>query len=94
MRESAELGEPPLEQPSLGVVVRELERASVGLARLRGAAEPAQQLAARRVQVAVVVEREAVDDARAPASGPSASATATARLSSTTGEPVRRASSA
>jgi hypothetical protein len=42
--------------------VDERERAEVGVARLRGAAEPAQQLAAGRVQVAVVLEGEAIDD--------------------------------
>jgi hypothetical protein len=89
---SCERRQPPLEQPALGVVVHERQRALVLRARLAGAPEPPQQLAARRVQVAVVVELEA-STMRRPASGPSSSATATARLSSTTGEPVRRASS-
>ena len=89
---SVELRQPPLEQAPLGVVVDQRERTAVGVAGLVGAAETAQQLAARRVQVAVVLEGEAVDDGE-PRLGTSASATATARFSSTTGESVRRASS-
>jgi hypothetical protein len=38
----AELGQPPLEQAPLGIVVHELERPSVGSTRLVGALEPAQ----------------------------------------------------
>jgi porphobilinogen deaminase len=72
--------------------VHERERAAVRRRGLGGAPEAAQQLAARRVQVAVVAEREAVDDLQAGC-GPSVSATATARLSSTTGESVSRVSS-
>ena len=39
------------------------QRAAVGIAGLCSATEAAQQLAPRRVQVAVVVEIEAIDDA-------------------------------
>jgi len=42
--------------------VNELERAAVGLASLVDAIEPAKQLGARRVQVVVAVELEAVDE--------------------------------
>src|SRR3954468_3963451 len=61
----SQLPQPPLEQPALALVVRELERAGVGVARLGVAPETPQQLAARGVLVAVVVEREAVDDRQA-----------------------------
>ena len=54
--------EPALAQAPLGLVVDEREGAAEGSARLRGAPQAAQQLAARRVQVAVVVELEAIDD--------------------------------
>ena len=91
--EVAELGQPALEQAPLGVVVGERERAPVGARGLVGASEPAQQLAAGRVQVAVVLEQSRRSTMLEARLGPSASATATARLSSTTGEPVSRASS-
>src|SRR4051794_20442235 len=57
-----ELGQAALEQAPLGAAVGQRERPLVGGARLGGAAEPAQQVAAGRVQVAVVAEVEAVDD--------------------------------
>ena len=62
-----ELGEAPLEEAPLGVRVHELERAAVGVARLVGAVEAAQQLGARRVEVVVAVELEPLDEReRAP----------------------------
>ena len=63
----------------------ELERALVGRARLGLAAEPAQEVGARGVQVVVVLELEPLDQRAGPRRRPRASATATARLSSTTG---------
>ena len=57
--------EAPLEQPPLGVVVREREGAAVRVAGLVRPAEAPQQLAACRVEVLVVVEREPVDDREA-----------------------------
>ena len=57
-----ELGEPPLEEAALGPVGVERERAVVRGARLVGAPEPAQQLGARGVEVAVAVEVERVDE--------------------------------
>ena len=66
--------------------------APVGVAGLVGATEAAQQLAARRVQVAVVVELEPIDDVE-PGRGPSRLGDRDGPVSSTTGEPVSRASS-
>src|SRR5438270_12142287 len=57
-----ELGQPPLEQAPLGVVVDECKRAAVGVARLLGAAKAPQQLTPGRVDVMEVRQREAVDD--------------------------------
>src|SRR5260370_1365049 len=65
LRAGGELRTPPLEHALLGVVVHERERALVGGARLVGAAKPPQELAAGGVEVAVVLEREAVDDPQA-----------------------------
>ena len=65
IRLRAELRQAPREQPPLGVVAGERQRAVVGGARLAGAPEAAQQLAACRAQVVVVVEREAVGVKRA-----------------------------
>ena len=45
--------------------MHERQRAPVGLARLGGAAQPVQHLGAGRVQVAVVGERQLVDDGQA-----------------------------
>src|SRR3954452_5620560 len=62
---SAYLRQPPLEQAPLGVIGRQLDRAGVRVARLVGPAEPAQQLAACRVEVAVLVKLDALDDREA-----------------------------
>ena len=66
---AVELRDPPLEEPPLGVVVDQRQRPTVGVARLIGSAEAAQQLAARGVQVPVVLQGEAVDDVE-PRLGP------------------------
>jgi hypothetical protein len=58
----AEFCQPPLEQTPLGVVVDQRQRTAVGVASLSGATEAALQLAPGRVQVAVVLEGEAIDD--------------------------------
>jgi hypothetical protein len=55
----------------LGVVVDERQRPAVGAAGLFASTEAAPQLAPRRVQVVVLPEREALDDAQ-PASRPTA----------------------
>jgi len=55
-----ELRQPPLEEAALGVRMNELERAVVGRAGVFDAIEPAQQLRARRVQIVVAVELEAL----------------------------------
>src|SRR5919108_3949923 len=57
-----QLGDPSLEEASLALRACERERALERSARLIGPAEPAQQLAARRVQVLVVAELELLDD--------------------------------
>src|SRR5206468_7308865 len=57
---SSELLQPPLEEAALRIRVNELERAVVGRSGLVDAVEPAQQLGARRVQVVVAVELEAL----------------------------------
>src|SRR3954452_19100071 len=62
---SAELRALALEQPPLRVVVDECERAAVRRACLLRTAQAAEQLGAGGVQVAVVVEAEAVDDLEA-----------------------------
>ena len=64
-----ELGEPPLEEAALGVGVRQLERPRVRDARLRVAAEPAQAVRARRVEVVIAGELELVEQ-REPRAGP------------------------
>src|SRR6476646_4965011 len=61
----SERGDAPLEQSPLGVVVHEPQGLAVGGAGLLGAAEPAQELPTGRVEVVVVVEREAIDDLQA-----------------------------
>lgn len=58
----AELGQTPLEQTPLGVVVDQRPGTSIGLARPLRSAEAAQQLAPCRVQVALVLEDEPIDD--------------------------------
>ena len=50
------------QEAALVLGVRELEGALVLAARLAGPAEPAQQVGARRVEVLVAVEAEAVDE--------------------------------
>ena len=83
-----------LEESPLGRVRGESEGPSVGRRGLRAAAEPAQQVGPRRVQVGIAVERlrrrRGRPSARGRPPGPSAIATATARLSSTTGDGSRR----
>src|SRR6476661_11145707 len=59
---STKLRQPPLEQAPLGLVVDQCQRTAVGVAGLRSATEAAEQVAPRRVQVAVVLEGEAIDD--------------------------------
>ena len=88
----SETGQPLLQEAPLGVRVHELERAAVRRAGVIHATEPAQELGAGRVQVVVGVELQALDRGQCPSTSP-ASAIATARLSSTTGEPVSPASS-
>ena len=66
---AVELRDPPLEETPLGVVVGQHQRPTVRVARLIGPAETAQQLAARGVQVPVVLQAEPVDDVE-PRLGP------------------------
>jgi hypothetical protein len=62
-RQSAlDLREPQLEEAPLGVRVHELERALVGRVGAFDAIERAQQLRARRVQIVVTVELEALGE--------------------------------
>src|SRR5215218_10103239 len=60
-----ELRQPPLEEAPFGVVVDQGQGSVIGLAGLLRAPETPQQLAARRVQVVVVLQGEAVDDLQA-----------------------------
>src|SRR5437867_12330759 len=62
---AAKLCEPPLEQTPLGVVVDQCQCSTVRITRLFRSAESSQQLAPRRMQVAVVLQWEAVDDLEA-----------------------------
>ena len=87
-----ELGAAPLEEAPLGLGVDKRESAVVRVPRFVDAAEPAEQLRARRMEVVVAVELETVREREAASTSP-ASASAAARLSSTTSEPVRAASS-
>src|SRR6478752_8831126 len=64
-RGDGQLVQPAFEEASFGPVVGEVPGPSIGLLSLVGPAEPAQQLGPVRVQVAEVVEAEAVDDAQA-----------------------------
>src|SRR5438067_12440685 len=59
-----ERAQPAFEKAPLGIVVSEFERAAVGSAGLVDAREPAQDLGAGRVQVAIVVELEPVEDGK------------------------------
>ena len=61
----SDLCAPPLEQAPLGVVVHRLERPPYA-ARASSGARAAAAARPRRVQVAVVVERERVDELQAP----------------------------
>ena len=65
VRQPGELGEPALEQTPLGVVADQRQRPEIRVARLVGPAQAAQQLALGRVQVVVVLQREAIDDLEA-----------------------------
>ena len=86
---SVELRQALLQVTALGFGVDELERPSVGRARVLRPIEPPQQLGARRVQVVVAVELTCSPSTSSSAASASpASASATARFSSTTGEPV------
>jgi hypothetical protein len=76
-----------VERSPFGVRLREFECALVSLASLALSACAAQQICAGRMEVAVMVEVEAVEDSQS-GFGSSSSATAIARLSSTTGDPV------
>src|SRR4051794_40092177 len=60
-RSGVKLGQALLEEAALGVRVRQCERALVRRAGLFDAIEPAKQLGARRVQVGVALELQAVD---------------------------------
>src|SRR5207244_12328355 len=60
-RSALELPQPPFEEAAFGVRVNELEGAVVGRAGVVDAIEPTQQLRARRVQIVVEVELEALD---------------------------------
>src|SRR5262249_11414382 len=53
--------QPPFEEVAFGPAVRQRERALVRDPRFCGAPEPTQQVGARRVEVAVVVERKLID---------------------------------
>ena len=64
---SGEFGEPPLEEPPLRAVLGERQGTLVRSAGLRSAAEAAQQLGPRRVEVPVVVEAQPLDDGEAGA---------------------------
>src|SRR5206468_9939355 len=59
---TAEFCEPPLEQAPLGVIVDQCQRSTVGITGLFRSAESPQQLTPCRVQVAVVLQWEAVGD--------------------------------
>src|ERR1700683_1653274 len=58
-----EFPNPPREHPPLGVVMDQGQGIPVGVAGLVGSTETTQQLAARRVEVAIVLEGELVDEA-------------------------------
>ena len=58
----AEFREPTFEQAALGVIVRQPQSALICVARFVGAPESSEQFASRRMQVAVVLQIEPVDD--------------------------------
>jgi hypothetical protein len=86
-RPGSEMFEPPGQEPPLGGRGGQLERPAVRRLGLGVTAETPQQLAAGRVEVEVAVQVEAVDGAQRRG-GVAGLGDATARLSSTTGEPV------
>ena len=75
----------------LVVGLGEIEGAGIRRPGVAGSPSATEKLRPGRMVVAVGVKDEGVEEGR-PASGPSNSAIATARLSSTTGDPVRLAS--
>ena len=93
---SAQCVPPPLELRALDGVGAERDRPLVRARGAAGVARAAQQLGVRRVQRLVALERAdrraAARAASRPAAGPSAKPTATARLSSTTGDGLSWAS--
>ena len=93
---ASQLGQAALEERPLHRVGREVARAPVGGGRLLAPAQPAQQVRPGGVQEVVVApalpRTSRSSSSASPRSGPSAIATATARLSSTTG-PGRTATS-
>ena len=91
--EHLQLGDAALQEAALGLDPGEHERPPIGLPGSFVATETPQQLGAGRVQVLVVLELEALEQ-RERLGGPRCSATATARLSTTTGERVTVASRA
>ena len=86
------------QQPPLGLVARQRRGALELGARLVGAAEPGEQVAAHRRQQVVAGERrlvaQGIDDREAGLRVPAAMPTATARFSSTTGDGATSASTA
>ena len=85
----------PLQKSAHGRVAFEPDRHVVGASRLVVGARPRQQLGARRPVGLVFGEPGVAGDrfkAASPASAPFASASATARLIATTGEPVSASS--
>lgn len=61
----AGFGLSPLEQSPLGVVMDERKRTTVGVEGVVEATQPTQRLGTRRVQVAMGLEIELIDDAKA-----------------------------
>ena len=64
-RGDGQFGQPAFEEAPFGAVVGEVPGPSIGVPRLVGPPEPAQEFGPGRVQVAEVVETESVDDAQA-----------------------------
>src|SRR4051794_28527484 len=58
-------GEPSFQEPSFGALFRQLERARVLARGLVGAVEAAQEIGPCRVEVAVPVERQRIDEPKA-----------------------------
>src|SRR5450755_1247552 len=61
----AELRQAPLEQAPLDIVVDQSQRPAIGVARVLHSPEAPQQFPPRRVQVAVILQAEAIDDLQA-----------------------------